>query len=90
MTEKEAIRRIKDHFRVHDDGRPTPYLDEAVTMSIKALERQIPKKPIGDLHSVPHYRCPACTDAVVVYENGYKLPHCPWCGQELDWSESND
>lgn len=39
MTENEAIRRLKDHFRVHDDGRPTPYLDEAVSMAIKALEK---------------------------------------------------
>ena len=38
MTESEAIRRLKDHFRVHDDGRPTPYLDEAVSMAIHALE----------------------------------------------------
>lgn len=40
MTVEEAIRRLKDHFRVHDDGRPTPYLDEAVSMAIQALEKQ--------------------------------------------------
>ena len=39
MTESEAIRRLKDHFRVHNDGRPTPYLDEAVSMAIQALEK---------------------------------------------------
>lgn len=46
MTEAEAIARLKDHFRIHDDGRPTPKLDEAVDMAIKALEKQIAKKPI--------------------------------------------
>lgn len=39
MSESEAIERLKDHFRVHDDGRPTPYLDEAVSMAIQALEK---------------------------------------------------
>lgn len=39
MSESEAIRRLKDHFRVHDDGRPTPYLDKAVSMAIQALEK---------------------------------------------------
>ena len=38
MTRDEAIWRLKDHFRVHDDGRPTPYLDEAVRMAIEALQ----------------------------------------------------
>lgn len=38
MTESEAIARIQDHFRVHDDGRPTPFLDEAVSMAVSALE----------------------------------------------------
>lgn len=41
MTEKEAIERLKDHFRIHDDGRPTPYLDEAVSMAIAALDKQM-------------------------------------------------
>ena len=41
MTEKEAIERLKDYFRIRDDGRPTPYLDEAVSMAINALEKQM-------------------------------------------------
>ena len=39
MTEYEAIERLRDHFRVHDDGRPTPRLDEAVDMACDALEK---------------------------------------------------
>ena len=53
--------------------------------AIEALEKQIPKKPIGDLHSVPHYRFPNCKKAIVVYEHNYKYPHCKWCGQAIDW-----
>ncbi|MBQ7671309.1 MAG: hypothetical protein IJS45_11430 [Clostridia bacterium] len=51
-----------------------------------AVEKVKPKKPIGDLHSVPHYRCPTCKNAVVVFENDRKTPCCYWCGQALDWA----
>lgn len=43
MTNKEAIKRLKDHFRIHNDGRPTPKLDEAADMAIEALRRHEPK-----------------------------------------------
>lgn len=89
MEDKEAIRRIKDHFRIHDDGRPTPYLDEAVSMAIKALEKQIPKKPnIWEstyyLSPSPNddwgYECPCCGNQDIDYPEH----HCT-CGQALDW-----
>ena len=53
MTESDAIRRLKDHFRVHDDGRPTPYLDEAVSMAISALEELQKIKELGDCYIIP-------------------------------------
>ena len=37
MTEQVAIKHLEDHFEIHDDGRPHPFLDEAVRMAIKAL-----------------------------------------------------
>lgn len=47
--------------------------------------KDIPMKPIGDLDSVPHYRCPSCNCGVALYRNDFKYPHCQWCGQKLDW-----
>lgn len=41
MTEHEAIWRLQDHFKVHDDGRPTPLLDEAAVMAYQALGNQL-------------------------------------------------
>lgn len=49
--------------------------------------KDVPKKPIGDLNSVPHYRCPNCNRAVVLYQFDYKYPHCKWCGQAIDWEK---
>lgn len=89
MEAKDAIRRIKNHFDVHDDGRPTPYLDEAVSMAIKALEKQIPKQPIfweNKYYFSPTpnddwgYECPCCGNQDIDYPEH----HCI-CGQALDW-----
>ena len=49
MTENEAIARIRDHFEVHNDGRPHPRLDEAVEMAIKALEEVQQYRQIGSV-----------------------------------------
>lgn len=46
----------------------------------------VAKKPVGDLHSVPHYRCPTCNGAVVMYCDDHHYPCCQWCGQKLDWN----
>lgn len=39
MYRREAVRRLKEHFRHHDDGRETPYLDEACRLAYDALDR---------------------------------------------------
>lgn len=40
LDENIAIGRLREHFRVHDDGRPTPLLDEAELVAYKALSNQ--------------------------------------------------
>ena len=95
MKVEEAIKRIRDHFRVHDDGRPTPYLDEAVYMAIMALEKQIPMKPVysdyddnGFDEIIPNEaRCPICRHEFEFGTwNEWDTPYCV-CGQKMDWSE---
>lgn len=61
------------------------FLDESIVKS--ALIKRVQMKPIGDLHSVPHYRCPDCFGGVVIYEDSRKFPFCHHCGQALDWGE---
>lgn len=55
-----------------------------------AVEKQKAKKPKGDLHSVPHYRCPNCNSTVKLYQNSKKDEICKWCGQRIDWSEDDE
>lgn len=83
MNIEEAIKYLKE--MAFQDYSGTPY-----EIAIEALAKQIPREPIGDLGSVPHYRCPSCNSAIVVYENGNKYPYCQWCGQAIDWSDSDD
>ena len=63
--------------------------EKALDFTIKALEKQIPKKPT-EYDSVPHARCPQCTRGVRVYCDSAKVPFCQWCGQALDWSDNDD
>ena len=52
--------------------------------------KDIPQKPRGDYHSVPHYRCPSCLGGVKMYEDSIVYPYCHHCGQKLDWSEAKE
>ena len=90
MTNKEAIRRLKDHFRIHDDGRPTPYLDKAKLMAYEALEKQIPEPPYmwGDGYAdgelvYDMWDCPGCDTSYEI--EGYEYKYCPNCGQAIKW-----
>ncbi len=56
----------------------------------EALEKQIPKKPIGEEH---YYMCPCCHGDLGVSDDDifiYELPapkYCSNCGCALEWSE---
>ena len=81
MTEQEAIKRINgssqyayNHFGFVDkDG-------EAFDMAIKALEKQIPKKPSRWQDG---YSCCSNCKRGIIKEDRF----CCYCGQRIDWSE---
>ena len=55
---------------------------EAFEIAIKALEKQIPKKPKEkDCIGFNTLACPECKMALYLYE-----PYCDNCGQAIDWS----
>ena len=73
LTEREALEELKTF--------PISCLDfkenQALDMAIKALEKQVAKKPID---KIMYLECPTCGD-VGILDCGY----CPVCGQKLDW-----
>ena len=56
-------------------------------LAIEALEKQIPKKPVGEWYLLA---CPICNGVVDEHECNYKFDYCPNCGQKIDWSEADD
>ena len=60
---------------------------EALILAIKALEKQVPKKPIDNIEQ-EWFECPTCRRVVVLYHNG-KRHHCE-CGQSLKWEDIDD
>lgn len=88
MTTSEAIRRIKEHIRIHQKKEPSAvYITEALQMACNALEKQIPKKTRVDDNE--WYCCCNCGDtfsliSIVNKRNKF----CGKCGQALDWSDT--
>lgn len=94
MTYQKAIKILK--MEMLGDSEQMEY---AKQMAIKALEKQIPKKPItetvnrgisvsGEYDIDFNYLCPHCNTVVGDYETDdafYKF--CHECGQALDWND---
>lgn len=86
ITEKNAISILKT-----SKPRKGSYdrLQVAFDMAIKALEKQIPKKPLQIITDDNEYICmicPSCRQIAVALN----AIHCWNCGQKLDWSEEDE
>ena len=81
MTELESLKYIK-LFREEWDVNSKTKNAEALDVAIKALEKQIAKKPID---RCMFKECPDCHEIEIQYCN-----YCPTCGQKLDWSDEDD
>ena len=91
MTENETIREVR--FNMSTIGlsdKAAKRVVEARNMAIKALEKQIPKKPTyeGDGYApdgtlvYDTWICPCCDKRYEVDYDDYD--YCPNCGQKLD------
>ena len=86
LIEKECINRNCDRDCANCDiVQNVEDLNNAYDIAIKALEKQIAKKPIYDNYHRAGYRCPNCNNT-----NPWGYEHCRYCGQKLDWSERID
>lgn len=101
MTEQEALEVIKKASVViiSDDVNG---FECAINRAMKALEKQIPKKPeyvdtrfrnhgrhVSDGCSLDKcYKCPNCNSHIFhIFDSQI---YCPDCGQALDWSDENE
>lgn len=85
MTEQEAIDKLKKPPReAWKYGIADLKWDNALDIAIKALEKQIPKKPIVCNKKNEYefyYTCPTCGSVNIIGE------FCNDCFQRIDWSE---
>ena len=80
MTVQEAIDRIS---KCKVRPKPDNALDlVALLAAKKALEKQIPKKPLPEEKYYGNGKCPSCGAVFIDKSTNY----CGNCGQALDWS----
>lgn len=73
---KDLEHNISDLHRKKANGQR-----EVMQVTIEALEKQIPKKPVKRIvEKWTYYHCPICEDITL-------RDYCGNCGQALDWSE---
>ena len=97
MTENEAIKNIKDILdECTESEEAVCYVTDVnapdLKMAIKALEKQIPKKPTYEGAGYApagkfiwgEWICTCCGRRYEVDYDDYD--YCPDCGQKLDWS----
>ena len=100
MTVEKAIEEVRFNMsHIGLGARAARRVKEAKEMAIKALEKQIMKKPIrkempySEYHGFnEEWRCPTCGAYVGYYTEGMSEPeqmeYCNECGQHIarDWS----
>lgn len=77
LTIEEVIEWFKENPFYHKDHIP-------FNMAIKALEKQMPQKPIIENGFV---KCPKCK-MYIRFPIADKYNNCPECGQAIKWEES--
>ena len=88
MTEQEAIKAIENDLEWHSKELKPKY-KEVLRLAIKALEKQIAKKPhrISEIDDNDNamVECPICHANSDYSVNTIKSGYCWKCGQKLDW-----
>ena len=74
MTEQDARKIIGEITLDRVSGEEL----EAINIAVKALEKQIPKKPIGN-------SCPIC--GADFCSESWERDYCCLCGQKLKWGD---
>ena len=84
MTEKEALEFFEGFIKT---APVNPYTQSA-KLAIKALEKQISKKPKKHGYG-KWYLCPDCLRLIKkrIEDSPHDIKFCPFCGQTLDWSD---
>ena len=90
MTEIEAKKEFKERLELIEKcyrGEVEDY-KQALELGVKALEKQIPKKPRFYAHN---YYCSVCDSLVGNNEFEWKrFKYCDTCGQKMNWESDEE
>ena len=85
ITNEEVLNRLKIWVKECDDYLTCKAMKDAIEITIEALEKQIPKKPIEKFafsDGIGAGLCPFCNEGV-----NEEMNFCSYCGQAIDWEE---
>ena len=87
MTYEEAIKYAKENILAY-----TSEMAEFKKMAIKALEKQVPKKPVLEktkgIVGIDMWHCPVCDGEIISdWNRDIANPYCHLCGQRLKWGD---
>lgn len=88
LTNEEALNLLKDTPVILNSKSKIETLEYSTVLGLaeKALEKQIPKKPIEDGYYDEPAVCPRCGGNVInMLDSDYHFQYCHYCGQALDW-----
>lgn len=63
---------------------------KALNVALEAIDKQIPRKPIGGFDFANNEYEICCECSAIVQDGEWKANYCPSCGQALDWSDTDD
>ena len=87
MNEQEAKKYWEEFLKEIESLKQEKYpidweeQEEATKIAIKALEKQIPKKPVICDGFMTVARCPVCNDVL-----SFLSKYCKDCGNKIDWT----
>jgi hypothetical protein len=88
MKYNEALIELKRQVNLWEKGKEFAYYLPPLKVAIKALEKQIPKKPRVDDDG--WLCCPNCNETFAMFDSlKRRLLCCGCCGQKLDWSKED-
>lgn len=91
MRVKEAIELLRTHNDKCSgcDKLCNDLCKPAVEVAIKALEKQIPQKPINPDDDYGTFECPNCGGTIYASDALKDHKYCLLCGQAIDWYTGN-
>ena len=91
MTNEE-IKKIEAAINFVDYCTPAETNEdvELAGIAVEALEKQIPKRPLGGFDFANNEYKICCECSAIVKDGEWEAQYCPDCGQAIDWSENNE